>query len=976
MEAKNPNIKQINAKMGELQREFPQSLNVKVVFLDVLIHQNRHAEADNVIKELAKSNIVTDPPLVLKFTKLLQELGKTDALVELYQKGWEANKATSDGHRIARDLFGAYVQKRDFNLQKQFAMEMYRAFKDEKYTAWNLVATAVGASSEEEKKKTMLLNLAATMFEKQVIGTKQEITEQQALFFLGTLKSNGNFDKALEFLNSPVCKASMKIEFQLLERIAEVYFLKGKYEEAMTTYANLLLNEKEDWQYYASYADCFFRLFNQADSALPLVKTLDSFVESITKKYQSRDAHLFLVLIEKNRLIKDLTRPLSTYLSLLKTYFEKFGSKPCAFLDLRHALTEFTASVSFEKRILDETNVTESPQAFYSHLIHAIEPLIPSISETSTDAEKIRSLEFGLSLAQLQYCLGSLPSSDRFELSRKYYQLYLTCEAIPSESSRIRKTELGLGDKYLLLSVIYLLDQWQADSTSVSLFEVVYLLEIFYKNSPANYYPKLLLMRLYSYLGAIHRSFEIWEAMELRHIQIDTLSHYIVCDLYRNLAANEAHKAHKQSKKFYSDVETTNVRNILECYENGTYTMISEFTTFADRLKYSANHVLVDTEQTLLGLFQKGANVENVTKFFVDSVPVIKIQENSSIAAVERISNNGDWKILDFFALKPLNEIKGWAWPALFTGEAANSFFFQQSSRGTDNGFRYQFLQRNLHLLLLNDLLRKKTPSPEYLALYRETQQKLGFDESASSFDALSSFVISRIYSVHSILLQICDVFNGKLSNDDAAKIESESLPALLDHLTNVTALLERLFASLTQSLSKPTTTEAESTSSSASTTTNTTTATASSAIRTSLEELSLGAECRLPFVSALLLTCQTLTCALKIFAGFVPPKTSKKNGGRADMHQQVNKSLAQVHDGLKKLIATLQTELEAAGATKPTDSKAFVKNMTVASISTIDTKLVDQIIANVYSSRKILLQERLLGFTREMNKELATVKF
>jgi hypothetical protein len=30
MEAKNPNIKQVNSKIGELQREFPQSLNVKV----------------------------------------------------------------------------------------------------------------------------------------------------------------------------------------------------------------------------------------------------------------------------------------------------------------------------------------------------------------------------------------------------------------------------------------------------------------------------------------------------------------------------------------------------------------------------------------------------------------------------------------------------------------------------------------------------------------------------------------------------------------------------------------------------------------------------------------------------------------------------------------------------------------------------------------------------------------------------------
>jgi hypothetical protein len=105
--------------------------------------------------------------------------------------------------------------------------------------------------------------------------------------------------------------------------------------------------------------------------------------------------------------------------------------------------------------------------------------------------------------------------------------------------SHFQKTELGLGDKYLLLAVIYMLDQWyarknefkfvvffsfysllvvhfctcifcvlifrQSDASSVCLFEVIYLLEVFYRNSPANYYPKLILMRLYSYLSAIHR---------------------------------------------------------------------------------------------------------------------------------------------------------------------------------------------------------------------------------------------------------------------------------------------------------------------------------------------------------------------------------------------------------------------------------------------------------------------------------------
>jgi hypothetical protein len=54
--------------------------------------------------------------------------------------------------------------------------------------------------------------------------------------------------------------------------------------------------------------------------------------------------------------------------------------------------------------------------------------------------------------------------------------------------------------------------------------------------------------------------------------------------------------------------------------------MVSEFSTFADRLKYSAQHVMMETEQVYLSLFQKGANVDNLTKYFTESVPLVKIQ--------------------------------------------------------------------------------------------------------------------------------------------------------------------------------------------------------------------------------------------------------------------------------------------------------------------------------------------------------------
>jgi hypothetical protein len=101
----------------------------------------------------------------------------------------------------------------------------------------------------------------------------------------------------------------------------------------------------------------------------------------------------------------DSTRPLTAYFALVKSYFEKFGSKPCAFLDLRHVLHEFVGAVSIEKRSLDSDagvficslfafrfgfnllldTPLESSHSLFSLFVRTIESLVPEYSDVASD---------------------------------------------------------------------------------------------------------------------------------------------------------------------------------------------------------------------------------------------------------------------------------------------------------------------------------------------------------------------------------------------------------------------------------------------------------------------------------------------------------------------------------------------------------------------------------------------------------------
>ena len=105
------------------------------------------------------------------------------------------------------------------------------------------------------------------------------------------------------------------------------------------------------------------------------------------------------------------------------------------------------------------------------------------------------------------------------------------------EGSQGGEREVKVGDDLALLAAHALLDlSEEAVSSSASdgkeqlVLTAAAVLEQAYENSPAGFQLGLLLMECYSRLGMADRVCELYTKLDIKHIQIDSLSHLVIGD--------------------------------------------------------------------------------------------------------------------------------------------------------------------------------------------------------------------------------------------------------------------------------------------------------------------------------------------------------------------------------------------------------------------------------------------------------------
>ena len=133
------------------------------------------------------------------------------------------------------------------------------------------------------------------------------------------------------------------------------------------------------------------------------------------------------------------------------------------------------------------------------------------------------------------------------------------------------------GDELILLAVQNILFR---DSSIANLLTAASLLEAALEYSPYNAYLKITAIHVYAALNAVHRAWELYQDLGIKHVQLDSCSYLILPSLIDGGLYNEAIAACNSILKLHASTASDTGEYAARAMEHGTLSKANEFLVF------------------------------------------------------------------------------------------------------------------------------------------------------------------------------------------------------------------------------------------------------------------------------------------------------------------------------------------------------------------------------------------------------------
>ncbi|XP_066272449.1 N-alpha-acetyltransferase 25, NatB auxiliary subunit-like isoform X2 [Branchiostoma lanceolatum] len=578
-----------------------------------LLRSSRRQEALLLAAEVASQEPIEEATLQA-LTICYREMERGDLVARIYEN---AVKKVPQSEEFLSHLFMAYVRLGEYKKQQQTGMALYKVVPKNPYYFWSVMSIVMQALTTEDEKlsQKMFLPLAERMVEKMAKDMKIE-AEAEVRLYLMILEKQKKYEEALEVVVGPLgSKLISEIELQSLKQ-AELYVQLEDWPKANAKYRKLLLTNPDNWLWYIHYFNSLFHLVNsgwtpseadEGSSTDVITGTVDmaiAFVEERVEDELKNGKRLqrgpFLARME---LLKRLTErgnqeaadKIGSPSDLLKEYFGKFGDKPSCFMDMRPYLTMM--------KLDDHAKFVEELQTYLE---------IPKKGGELSLPSDVKSMQRHICCVGLARSLGlqeHLTERNRDELiqdlmRRHQHGLQFGKDLLP--------TDVQPSDSYLLMTVhikyaVYLKTQERS-----LLFEMIVMLEKGVACSPSNAQYKLILIKLYILLGAFQPCKKLYDNMEIKHIQQDTLGHFYSCYAVALGHLTSACSILSAMLKFFSANHKDTTEYIIAAYKYGSFHKIPEIISFRERLNLSHNYSALAVERMLLDFIMETTNPEQM----------------------------------------------------------------------------------------------------------------------------------------------------------------------------------------------------------------------------------------------------------------------------------------------------------------------------------------------------------------------------
>lgn len=633
---KNKKALQEADKLLKKQKDF---LCAKALKALALIRLGRQDEAVTSLDEVHYEN-PTDDPTLQAMTICYRELHKPHQIADAYER---ATKKDPQNEELLSHLFMSHVRNGDYKKQQQTAMALYKLKSKNPYYFWAIMSIVMQANVADEKlAKQMLLPLAERMTEKFVTENRIE-AEAEVQLYLMILEQQEKYDKAIEVLEGSLSDKLSPYQDILQKRKAEFLIKLQKWPEANRAYKKLILGNPDQWSYYLEYFKSVCQLVDsnwQPDdnSSNTPEETIDhnfqmaiDFVAALVEEQNGTregrklrgpylaQIHLLHELIKRGDPLAD---KIGSLVQTLTNFYEQFGSKPSCFLDLSHIMTTLELT---ENQIIGVTDVIRAS----------------IIAENGTDKEKafpenVKQMYRHLCYSQLCYYFGITESSpEKINLAQEYIDRYRHGLQFGGD---LLPTDFQPADNYCLLAAHIFINVWEETGDETYITLVLSLLEQSLKSTPSNFQMKLLLMKIYNIIGAVSATDNLYESVDVKHVQQETLGYLITEPLLSAAFYSLASSVLGSSIRFYTGNYKDTVDYLISCYKFGSFTKIPELVNFRERVNNSLQYALVTVERMILDLLLETKSYQDTEKTLLS----MEIDPEKDHRPTEDLTDNRD----------------------------------------------------------------------------------------------------------------------------------------------------------------------------------------------------------------------------------------------------------------------------------------------------------------------------------------------
>ncbi|KAI8909049.1 N-acetyltransferase B complex non catalytic subunit-domain-containing protein [Gorgonomyces haynaldii] len=487
---------------------------------------------------------------------------------------------------LANHHFIAICKLGDFKLLQQASMKLTKQFKLPKYYMWTVVSIYMQALDPNASNRSVLFPLAERMIDK---AHKENYiqTFEGLLLYLDILKSQQKYKEALLVLQGPLqklCKVENDLDHLLIALLEQIEDHQNVFEKSL----GLIKRNPDDWKAHVSLIESSLKI-GQSSQVAETLKSLET--------SDKRGPHL--ALIKLCHCLGDFDR----MTDCISEYVKKFGTMLICFEDVMPYLSDC------HPKILD--------------LQSLVQP-----------CDTIRNTRLNLTISKIQFHLSE-PDH------KQYLERYQ--ETIPL-GLKLDERERQYGDDYLLLAVYVLL----RNTTLQNILESIAILEYGLERSKFNFSFTILLVRLYIQLGAVGRAHTLYQKLDVKQVQLDSVSFVMSEDLELFGDYNKALLVFREALHVYDRNEIETPEMIAQAFRFDTYSKVPEFVDFRDRVRHSIQRSVFQRQLIRVDLVSQFSDLKEVVQYLND-LDITDLQ----LLDPSKLFDNRDTKLLSTFAPYP-----------------------------------------------------------------------------------------------------------------------------------------------------------------------------------------------------------------------------------------------------------------------------------------------------------------------------------